>query len=382
MLPRLCGSNFIRSLAFSSKILHDLGINAWVEILGRFYDMPREITPIAIGDIPEVASFLAHGFGMASDSIFARPEFLRWKFFDPRDGSQGPRGYVSREDGRIIGFVGICPGTFHVASDAAREVPTLHMVDWLAEKSQSNAGAYLFLRVHRGVDTAYTLGASEDARRVVAGAGYEELQNMPVFVKTLRPQYRLQNPGGIGGVARALNDLALLALRPGTPPVASVKLRKVETFGDEIDVILNVCEPGVVFTRRRPDLLNHLLRCPSQTISGYLIERDGQTLGFALLSVIPSGKTRIGKIVECFLPGRNIDDWHAAMTALTSELKVQRADFAMSCGSTDWSAEALRRSGYRERYRLEFRLRDKGNHLPHDLPFHLTWIEADYSYLP
>ena len=344
--------------------------------------MCRQIKPLEPGEVAEVGAFLARGFGLPPGVESVRPEFMTWKFFDPRVESDGPRGYVSRVAGRIVGFIGVCPSTFHVAGEPGREVSTLHLVDWLAEKGQANAGAYLFLRAHRGVDTGYAVGGTDVARRVGGGGGYEKIQDVPVFAKTLRPGHRLRDPGGVGGVIRAVKDLAEAAHRPGISPRNPVTLRRVETFGDEVDANLDACERGIVFTRRRPDLLNHLLRCPNRAISGYWVERGGETLGFGLLSVLPNGRSRVGKVVECFLPGRDLDDWHAAFAALTGELKAKGADFAVSCGSTDWSAEALRRAGYRERYRLEFRLRDKRNRIPRDLPFHLTWIEADYSYLP
>lgn len=344
--------------------------------------MCRQIRSLDPGEVAGVSEFLSRGFGLSPEIESLRPDFLTWKFFDPIGDATGPRGHLSWVDGRIVGFVGVCPRSFQVAGEPGREVSTLHLVDWLADPGQANAGAHLFLRAHRGVETGYSLGGSEVGRRVGTGGGYEKVKDVPVFVKVLRPGYRRRDPGGIGGGFRALKDLAEAALRPGASPGNPVTLRKVESFGSEVNTILGLCESGLIFTSRKHDVLNHLLRCPSRTISGYLIERDGTTLGFGLLSVIPSGRSRVGKIVECFLPGRNIDDWHASVVALTSELKASGADFVVSCGSTDWMAEALRRTGYRERYSLEFRLRDKARRIPRELPFHLTWIEADYAYLP
>lgn len=342
--------------------------------------MSRDIREFGLGDIAEVGRFLVEGFGTANGG-FASKDVLTWKYFDPRGGSEGMRGFVAREEGRVVGFVGICPGTFHVAGDVGREVSTLHMVDWLAEKGQGNVGAYLFLRSHRQGETAYVLGASVDARRVIAGGGYVERAGVPVFRKTLRLGHRLRVPGGIGGAARLVRDAVETVTRPRRRVAAPVTLKRVDVFDHQIDAILQACEPGLVFSRRRPDLLNHLLRYPGKTLTGWMIERDGRTLGFALLAVIPSGRIRVGKVVDCFLPGRDAGDWHAAIDALTTELKAQGADVALACGSTDWSAEALGTAGYRRAYSLAFWLRDKRGLLPRHVPFHLTWIEADYAYL-
>jgi hypothetical protein len=343
--------------------------------------MVREIHPLGVDDLADVGQFLAEGFRAPADAEFASADVLRWKFFDPRGGPEVPRAYVAREDGRIVGFVGISPGTFHVSGQPDREITTLHGIDWLSGGGRTNTGAYLFLRGHRGIDTAYVLGASDDARRVIAGGGYEETATVPVYGKTLRPFYRLRDPGGAGGLARAVRDAFEGIRHRAHQPTAPVVLRRVEAFGPEIDAMLGATEPGVVFTRRHPDLLNHLLRYPGKTLSGWAIERGGRMIGFGLLAVIPKGPTRVGKIVECFLPGRDPADWHAAIDALTRQLGHLGADLALACGSTEWTAKALRAAGYRERYRLSFSIRDRSKLLPRDLPFHLTFLEADYAYL-
>jgi hypothetical protein len=47
---------------------------------------------------------------------------------------------------------------------------------------------------------------------------------------------------------------------------------------------------------------------------------------------------------------------------------------------TGWSARALRAAGYAPAYAVEFRLRDPAGLVPRGLPFHLTALEADYTY--
>ena len=105
--------------------------------------MSREIRALDIAELGEVGRFLADGFGAPADAEFASVEVLAWKFFDPRGGPNVPRGHVAREEGRIVGFVGICPGTFHVAGESGREVSTLHGVDWLSGGGGEEYGCLL-----------------------------------------------------------------------------------------------------------------------------------------------------------------------------------------------------------------------------------------------
>jgi hypothetical protein len=346
--------------------------------------MARHITPLRSEEIPEVGRFLTEGFGTPPVAAFAAPEVLAWKYFDPRGGPDVPRGFVARDDGRLVGFVGICTGTFHVAGDPGREVSTLHGADWFASKDAPNTGAYLMLRGHRQAETAYTLGGSGDARRMIAGGGYDRLADVPVFRKVLRPLYGLKEPGtGIAGrLLRAARDVVRSIGDRGRRPSIPVTLRRVESFGPEVDAILGRGEPGLLHSRRSPDTLNHYLRHPSGTLTGWLILAGDEPVGFAMLNIIPRGPTRVGKVVECFLEGCDPSLWHAAFVALTRELRGQGADLALACGSTSWAAEALRMAGYRELHRLGFWLRDKKRRLPREGPFHLTFLEADYAYTP
>jgi hypothetical protein len=100
------------------------------------------------------------------------------------------------------------------------------------------------------------------------------------------------------------------------------------------------------------------------------------------LSVVPQhgGQVRQGKIVDCLLASSDERLWHAAILALTRELKSQGADIAQTFASTRWMTEALRQSGFTSRFALEFNVRDRQELIPTGVPFHLMPLEADYAY--
>ncbi len=349
--------------------------------------MAHEIRPTIPDDLPELGRFLTEGFHTPDDSAFASTEVLRWKYFDPRgdDAGEMPRSYLAREPetGRIVGHLGVCPGRFRGGGLPTEGVSTLHMTDWLADRSASGVGATLMRRVHRATDTQYVLGGSEAARAVISRGGYNLVGLVPMFQRVLRAGYRwkVPGPGPIGRAFRVARDAGRLLGRSIPPPGVRVTIRPVETFGSEIEPILAATEARAVFTSRGPDLLNHLLRYPRGGITGWHLLRDGRLRGIAVLAVVPRpGQVVVGKVAELLLDDLDERAWHGAVHALTDALKAQRADVATSVASTEWAAQALRAAGYSQAHTIDFRLRDRSKLIPPDARFHLTMTEADYAY--
>jgi hypothetical protein len=346
--------------------------------------MTREIEPLRPDDIPELSRFLTAGFHTAPDADFAAPDVLRWKYFDPRGGGDVPRSYVAREGGRIIGHLGVCTGSFLGRAVPGGEVSTLHMIDWLSAQRGSSIGAHLMMRAHRQTQTQtqYGLGGSTAGRSVGGGGGYSLVDTVPVFQKVVRPTYRLRAPqeGRAQALAGWARDWVRTVRNRGRAPRARVELRAVRAFGPEVEPILDAYQAHAVFTNRRPELLNHLLRYPRGGITGWLLVRDGAVRGFALLSMVRRGVVRIGKLTDCVLDDLDPAAWHAAVHALTGELRAQSADVVQGFASTAWMARALQECGFIEAHRLEFRLRDRSRLLPPGATFHLTPLEADYAY--
>lgn len=338
--------------------------------------MPVEIRPTRLDDLAELSRFLTQGFHTSAEAAFAAPDVLRWKYFDPRGSNGAPRSYLAIEDDQIVGHLGLATGLFMGNAVVAGEVPTLHMIDWLSERRGSSIGAMLMLRTHRAFPTGFGLGGSDAGRSVGGGAGYRLVETVPVFRRTLRlgPLPHSGSPG------RWIKELVRRVLNRRHHVRRPVRLEQVQEFGGEIVPILDQYRARAVFTNRRSELLNHLLRYPRGGISGWLLFSEGRLCGFALLSIVKQGDVRLGKLVDCVLVEAESNFWHASVDALTSELRRQGAEIAEGFASTPWMASALRRSGYYPAHELEFRLRDKHQHIKPDAVFHLTPLEADYAF--
>src|SRR5262249_11688961 len=128
-------------------------------------------------------------------------------------------------------------------------------------------------------------------------------------------------------------------------------------------------------------LLNYYLQFPRHNISGWLLEKDSECIGFALLALIEKPGLRHGRIVECFLRPNELNLWCDALLALRVELERMNPDLITSYASTPWMSEALRRSGFFRRGRVPFLLRDPKKLVDRSRPFHLSYLEADLAYI-
>jgi hypothetical protein len=343
----------------------------------------QETTP---DELPELGRFLREGFQEPPEIAYFTEPALRWKYFEPCGVEFGPRSYVARANGRIVGHVGIVPRTFVVRGGNA---PTsshsaLHFIDLLASPEAPMAGWMLIKKGFQATVVQYALGGSADWRRIAELTGFERRIEFPIYRAILRPFHRA-HAAGLGPGSRLLRvgwDLAQFLSHPGQRRRRPVTLERAAAFGPEVESLMSQGPSPLVLTSRTAELLNYFLRYPAGTMSGWLVQEGPQTIGFAVLNVVADRDHRRGKIVECYLASSDDELWHAAVGALKQELEDQRADVASCYASTTWLDQACRRAGFLpQRKRQQFLLRDEGGQLPRDLPYHLTPIEADHAYL-
>ncbi len=349
--------------------------------------MAREIRLLADDDLPELGRFLTTGFRTPPEAEFAASEVLRWKYLEPcGEEDEAPRSYLARDEhGRIIGHVGISLTAFEGDQVPGGRVGTLHMMDWLGSPEHRSIGTSLMRTAYCRTPTQFGLGGSGAARVIGKPTGYADKAPVPVYQRVLNPLHWLRDPS-LGVAARATRlarDLARSGVHAVRPGGSRFILRRIETFGTEIEPVVAGAKTRVIVSSRRPARLNHLLRFPRQAMSGWLLsDRAGQVHGFAVLNLIPrpGGRVVLGKVVDCLLAETDAELWRQAIAALTQELKRQGADLVQTFASTPWMESALRQSGFRSRFSLEFQVRDRQGLLPAGPAYHLMPIEADYAH--
>lgn len=342
--------------------------------------MPLIIEPIQQEDITELRTYLLKGFHESADSEVFSSDVLLWKYFDPRGEDGFPRGFVARKGGNIVGFIGLCPSVF-MLSGSLESIPTVTAIDWLATERGAHVGSTLMEKVFMNTRFQYMIGGTTASKKAFNRLGFKPCLDMPIFGRTLRPLHHFRQPrqSPVGkALLKMIRDYGRKQLR--RKPSTVIELRRVHAFGDEVRSITDACRMDAVTVERSPELMNHFLRYPRQTISGWHLMRNGTLVGFALLSVVQRGPRRVGKIVDCFLNCIVPEVWHSAMDALTQELGSQAADSAVSYGTTPWMEIALKLSGYVQQGYTPLVLRDPENLIPTSSRFYLTMMEADHAY--
>lgn len=344
--------------------------------------MANGIVPLDASRLPELSAFLQSAFPLQPAAEFATPDVLAWKYFDPRLKDDGPRSFVALLDGRIVAHVGYSTTTFIRMGKPSVEIRSMSIIDWYSHPLHRPDGGLLMLKASRAADTQYTLGCSPEAATVLLASGYS-------VVTTVRQFERVMNAGFFFRARRRPHwrhisgPLAYLSKTAFSPMSGAhtIELRQVQTFGPEIDSAIESATIPVVFSSRRSTLLNHYLRYPRKTMSGWLVFRDARLIGTAILNCWERNRIRVGKLVDCFLIDEDAMTWRTTICALTEELRKQGSDIISCYGSTPWMSKALTDNGFYLLGSTPFYLRDRKRLIPDNEEFHLTHLEADLAYL-
>lgn len=347
-----------------------------------FVSSDFHLEPLERNRLAELQQFLLGGFDEPQDAEFASLSVLDWKYFDPVGSFNGPRALLATVDGRIVSCIGVCP-TQLVVGNRSEQISASHAIDWLADRKTVSAGLAVYQRSETYSDVQFAIGGTEQALAIKRKLGYTFPLNAAVYVKVLRPWHRLRPGGADAGWKAALKvarDYARRISSPLPPLRMKLDLRRIRTFGSEIEDITRACAMSEVHTLRSPDLLNHLLRYPLRSVSGWLFTEGSRTRGFALLSTAERHRTRIGRIVDCFMDHLDQDLWQSALHALTNQFDTDSVDIAVCYATTPWMANALEHVGFHQERLSPVSLRDPKHLIPTSASFYLTHLEGDHAY--
>jgi len=345
--------------------------------------MSVKICSIQPDDLSKLSQFLITGFNAKPGAEFAKLDVLAWKYLDPVGEADYSRCFVAVDAGQIVACIGLSK-TRLVVNPPPRLIAASHGFDWLSANRDIATGLMVSQRADQCADIQLGIGGTAKAVKIRERSGFTIAPSVPEYCRIIRPRYFFQSPGPVAtwkGLAKIAREYGRWLQHPRQKPGAPIELRRVESFGDEVTQIVNACQMPEVHTLRTPELLNHFLRYPRKNITGWHILQNGRVRGFALLSVVHDENFRTGKIADCFLDCLDVELWHAALHALTNQLREQTADLVVCYGTTPWMADALTRNGFYCQRLLPFAVRDPKKLLPENASFYLTHLEADHAYL-
>jgi hypothetical protein len=328
----------------------------------------------AVTDLDDVAAFLTNGFNSPPDAVFARPEVLQWKYFEPGPQWQSSRSYVLRQGDTIKAHCGVWPMNLRFGGDT---VSCICFLDWLSEKDLPGAGVLLKRKLMRLADTSVVVGGSADTRAVVPRIGFQHVADVTTFARVVRPwqQFRTRPREAIGrSAARLLRNAAWSRQAEGSID-REWSINRVATFEELPE---EIHDSGYPTPWREASYLNYWLNTPAVDIAGFVILRQNKFYGYFLLSEV-GGQARIADIR---LLSDNAADWANAYR-LAASIAAEDPEICetVTIASTPLARQALLEAGFRDRGGVPLFLCDQKKRLAGAPPIFLNMIDGDGAYL-
>ena len=325
-------------------------------------------------DIERLSAFLLNGFNAPVDAVFAQPQVLRWKYFDPGPDWESSRSYVLAQGDNIKAHCGVWPMNLQFGSE---QISCVCFLDWLSARDLPGAGVSLKKKLMRLAETSIVVGGSAETRAVVPHIGFKEVGEVATFVRVVRPwkQFRSRpKEGALRGGARLLRNTGWSYSTQGAiAPGLSVK--RVESF---TQLPSEISDCGYPTPWRSADYLNYWLQMPGADLAGYEIQRNEKFFGYFLLSVV----NRQTRIADMRLLSQEVDDWaNAYRLAGIVAAEDERTCETMTIASTPLIHRALSSSGFKNRGAVPLYIADPKSALQNLPPMFLNLIDGDGAYL-
>jgi hypothetical protein len=327
-------------------------------------------------DAPAISLFMQEVFSMASTHPGLAVRHMHWKYWCDHPEWEGARGYVMERDQQIVAHGSVVPLTC-VWED--RRFKMVDLIDWAARPGNPGAGITLLKRVSQMVDGVFIAGGTAAAQKVFDSLGFREITKASVFALPLAPLARFLREPQLSwrGPARLARN-AVWLMRGSTTPPKGWSARRLSKEG-----VTNATFPtphpraqAAVF-ERTPASIAHLLECPAAPAQFYLIERDGSTRGYFVLTQAIAQC----RIAEAWVEPGNAEDWPALYSLAAHEAARRPGTMEIVTMVTNDGAaqEGLRRSGFRARGHIPLRFSIKGGSYPGDIRYQM--VDNDNAWL-
>lgn len=336
---------------------------------------PFKVTGASRQDLSGVANFLVSIFGKGVPPSVLHSRFLEWKFFTDRPDWPGARSYVARQDQQIVGHVCVWPLTF-VAGE--REIPSCHLIDWAASPAVPGAGAIIYQHLMQLAGTVIAVGGSEHARRVLPKLKFRPYGSLEAYARVVRPwrQFRSRPRTSLWRDFARLGRNQLWSLHR-LPREAGWSALPVLQADSRLDAMQS---PLAMFcrTRKSSDVMNYLLQCPAARCAFFYLLRDGETLGYFVLSQL-GGQCRIA---DLYVGSEDKSAWRAAfrIAARTAAESPETCEIT-AVSSLAWMSRLLSEDGFKLRNAKPIMLFDPQSKFANTPPLQIQMTDSDAFFL-
>jgi hypothetical protein len=269
-------------------------------------------------------------------------DFLRWKYFSPRPGWDGPRSYLLESGESIAAHAAAWPLTL-IAPTGRHSA--YNFIDWAADPSRQGSGVSILQRMARLADVAIVLGGSTMAQRILPAAGFKPSSVVRGFARPLRPlaQLALSWRWNWKAPARLARNV-LRSLAPPLRPVAGWSLERVHPH--DLAAILgerDQCCDGVAKFSRTPEMLKYYFECPIVESQAFLLRHDGREHGYCVVS----NASHQARIVDAWVRSDTVEEWRALFgLCLLRAVECAGAYELVTATTSHSAALALKASGF------------------------------------
>lgn len=258
-----------------------------------------------------------------------RPEYAGWSFLDlPHAQPDAPGLELVVEDGVAIGAMGAVP---QVLLGGAEELPTAFYVDWMVDSTQRRRkiGSQLIRRANSRFPVALHMGSTEVGTATVATLGTQDVGRI-LSARRIDHPWRWSAGSARANPATRLGwtalQLARTRRRPQLqlPPGATVRPVELRAVDGELQALSRRLAQTHVCTLRDAARWEWHLRSPLYTARAVQVQRDGATLGYALLVIGRRSRRWVGSVADLCV-GR-AEDVALTLTAALAQLSREAVD--------------------------------------------------------
>jgi hypothetical protein len=343
--------------------------------------MKPVVRPMERTDQDAVCRLLTRTFGGHRHARDWRP-VLEWLYFS-HPGHGDPRAFVVAEGESVVGHIGTIRSELRQGSTT---VTVVQPVNWVADPGRK-IGLQSLELMRRAIatgDIAFTIGGSDDTRRIVPKLGFNNQLSIDRYIKVFRPLAFLRNSRSAGQLARNGGKLGVFLAKtafrhafPWRRPPRRCTPYQVSDAGAR----MLAEQPPALRNALNPEFLAWYRDCPAGRVHALrCLSGDGATVGSAMVIVKTCNGERCATLLNVEPCVDDESGWNGLLESVDTFLKDQRVTHVNAIATYRPWRRALEHHGYCRLTKLPLWVYDRSKRLADVAEWHLTAMEGDLGY--
>ncbi len=332
-----------------------------------------DIRPTQPDDLNELSVFLTEQ-GMPRTT-----HDLNWKFLQSPGEYAGPKSWVAKLAGQIVGHIGIMPTCIHPKASHP-PIPAAWFVDWMVREDVRSRGIGVFLLREAGTGgLLMTIQGSVETQRVLPQLGWSAGRGLQVHKLNVRAGFPGMNRNPL--VRLAAETARWLYFHPVRKPAPrGWALSDDESDWSQLENVMQRLQGQVAsFDRSAAFLRWHFQAHPSRRYHLLLARDPSGPCGYAVWRIGErEDGVRVGRLVDAALPGDEAEGWSWLISeAVSCMVRVGAGQIECLAGEGSPLEKALQRNRFLARLPLPLWMSSSlpAAHIPHR--WHATFADSD-----